>query len=71
MTRKRKLGKAAKWYEATCAREIEKYRAIGVEATDEQFRTVLDARLLRCMMEASRPPAPTAPDDERGGLEAV
>jgi hypothetical protein len=65
------LPKTAKEYEAWIAREIEKCRATGVEATDEQFRNMVTGRLLGCMMEASRAPSSPAPDDKRGGLQAV
>jgi hypothetical protein len=75
MTRKRKLDEAAKWYEATCAKEIPAYRKLfedlGVKVGDGELRSALDARLLRCMMEASLAPFAAPPDDEGCGLEAV
>ena len=41
-------------YEDWRAKEIEKYRALGVEASDEQFRRALDARMLGALVEAKR-----------------
>jgi hypothetical protein len=66
------LPKTAKDYEAWIAREIEKCRALGVEASDEQFRDMLTGRLLGCMIEALRASSPSpAPDDKGSGLQAV
>ena len=45
-------GATAKEYEAWIAQEIEKCRALESEATDEQFRNMLEGRLLGCIFEA-------------------